>query len=176
LAYGIVLLKFYRTPLARPVFDRIRTTHPKSVVTDQALAWQAFQQARLVDGISELRAMVEHLPDEKLMPGAEPYVKYSLQWAGSLREYCLTVPDTPLDRKAVDELDKAVITRGDAAKEAYRVGIEATRATMAKIDDELKEAVADRRTTLQLDRKRLTSYANLNFNLVGDYLRQALEE
>ncbi|MFM7844680.1 MAG: serine/threonine-protein kinase [Planctomycetota bacterium] len=176
LAYGLVLLKNYRTPLARPVFDKIRSAHPKSVVADQMLAWQAFQQDRLVDGIGDLKLMVSHLPDLRLMPAAEPYVKYSLQWAGALREYVLSVPDSPLDRKAVEELDQAVIALGDTAKEAFRAGIESTRTTLAKLDEELLVAAPDRKTTLAQSRKRVATYANPNFNTIADYLRVAVEE
>lgn len=54
-------------------------------------------------------------------------MRYALQFAGALRQYALSAPDTPLTRTNVEGLDRAALARGDAAKEAYRQGVESAR-------------------------------------------------
>ncbi|MFO0816696.1 MAG: protein kinase [Pirellulales bacterium] len=177
IAFGLVLLRHNRLPLSRTTLERVRLEHPKSPVAHQAIAWQDFLQGgRLAEGIAALQQMVTTLPDTTLEPGAEPYVRYALQFAGSLRQYALSAPDTPLTRTDVEGLDRAVLARGDAAKEAYRQGVESAREALAKIDAELAEATPDRRPSLMLDRKRVTYYATLNYTTIADFMRHRLDE
>lgn len=176
LAFGLVLLRHNRLPLSRPILERVRLEHPKSPVAHQAIAWQDFLQGRVGEGIAALHQMVATLPDPALEPAAEPYLRYALQFAGALRQYSLTVAEPPLNRADVESLDRAVIARGDAAKETYRQGIESAREALAKIDADLSEATPDRRPSLQLDRKRITYYATLNFTTIADFIRHRLDE
>ncbi|MFO0872280.1 MAG: serine/threonine-protein kinase [Pirellulales bacterium] len=176
LAFGLVLLRHSRLPLARPILERVRLEHPKSPVAHQAVAWQDFLQGRLGEGVAALQQMVVNLPDTTLEPDADPYFRYALQFAGALREYSLSAPETPLTRTDVDGLDRAVIARGEAAKEAYRKGVESARESLAKIDRELSEATSDRRPALLVDRRRPTYYTTFNYTLIADFLRHRLDE
>ena len=163
-------------PMARALVERVRLEHPKTPVAHQAMAWHDFLQGRYVDGIASLHDMVTNLPNPQLEPSAEPYRRHALQFAGALRQYAMSVPDSPLSRTDVESLDKAVIASGDAAKEAYRQGVESTREALARVDGEMRDATPDRILKLQLDRKRITYYTNLNYVLMGDFLRHRLEE
>ena len=174
LAYGLVLLRHNRLPLSRPILERVRLEHWKSPVAHQAIAWQDFLQGRLAEGIAALQQMVATLPDPAQEPAAEPYLRYALQFAGSLRQYSLSAAEISLSRTDVEGLDRAVL-RGDAAKEAYRQGI-SRREALAKIEADLSEATPDRRPSLLLDRKRVTYYATLNFTLIADFMRHRLDE
>jgi tRNA A-37 threonylcarbamoyl transferase component Bud32 len=176
MAFALVLMRHNRLPAARVIVERVRLEHPKTPLAHQAIAWQDFLQGRYGDGISSLQSMVKNLPNPQLEPAAEPYRRHALQFAGALRQYAMTVADPPLSRADVETLDKAVIEAGDAAKEAFRQGIEATREALARIDGELRDAPADRIANLQLDRKRITFYTNLNYALMGDFVRHRLDE
>ena len=176
MAFALVLMRHNRLPIARTIVERVRLEHPKSPLAHQAIAWQDFLQGRYADGIASLQQMIVNLPNPQLEPAAEPYRRHALQFAGALRQYAMSVADPPLSRTDVETLDKAVIAGGDTAKEAYRQGVEATREALARIDGELRDATPDRRPNLQLDRKRITYYTNLNFALMGDFLRHRLEE
>ncbi len=176
MSFALVLMRHNRLPAARTIVERVRLEHPKTPVAHQAIAWQDFLQGRYGDGIASLYQMVANLPNPQLEPAAEPYRRHALQFAGALRQYALTVADPPLSRADVETLDKAVIAGGDSAKDAYRQGVEATRDALARIDGELRDAPPDRRPNLQLDRKRITYYTNLNYALMGDFLRHRIEE
>lgn len=176
LAYGLVLLRHNRTLLARPALERVRLSHPKSPVAHQVIAWLDFLQGKPGEGVAALQQMVANLPDTTKEPGAEPYVKYALQYAGSLRQYAIAGAENPLMRADVEGLDQAVIARGNAAKEAYRAGVDSARDTLARIDMELAQATADRRPQLQLDRKRPTAYATLNYTMIADFIRLGMED
>lgn len=176
LAYGLLLLRHTRTPLSRPVLEKIRQDHPNSVVVHQALAWQDFLQGRLPEGVTSLRLMVETLPNPAEDQASAAYVDYSLKLAGSLRQFALTAAEPPLALKDVEALDRAVIARGERASAAYRQGVESVRDGVAKLDEQLKDATADRRSTLLIDRKKLTHYATLNYALVADQMLRMLED
>lgn len=176
MAYSLVLMRHNRMPMARALVERVRLEHPKTPLAHQAIAWQDFLQGRYVDGIASLHDMVTNLPNPQLEPSAEPYRRHALQFAGALRQYAMSVPDSPLSRTDVESLDKAVIASGETAKEAYRQGVDSTREALARVDGELRDATPDRVPKLQLDRKRITYYTNLNYVLMGDFLRHRLEE
>lgn len=176
LAYGLILLRHNRTLLARPLLERVRLEHPKSPVAHQVVAWLNFLQGKPNEGVAALEQMVASLPDPVQYPDAEPYVRYALQYAGSLRTFSLSAAETPLARTEVEGLDRAVIARGETAKEAYRQGVESARELLARLDADLAEAGSDRRPQLQLDRKRPTYYTTLNYTTLADFIRLGMEE
>lgn len=177
LAFALVMLKHNRTPVSRPIFEKIRSENPKRVVAHQALAWQNFLQGKQVEGLADLKLLVDNLPDPKEQPDSAPFFQQAIELAGTLREYSLRAAEPPVDPAATKALDQAVIARGDAAKAAYQKGIEAVRVGLKRIDEDIATAlVPTKQLSLQLDRKRATYYATFNFAVVADYIKQQADE
>lgn len=177
LAYALALLKHNRTPLSRPIFERVRADHPRNAVAHQALAWQNYLQNKYVEGLSDLKLLVDALPDPEANPDQAPFVRQALELAGALREFALRAAEPPVDAAASKSLDQAVLARGEWAKTSFQKGIDQFREGLKLIDQELADEMSpDKLRTLQLDRKRLTYYASFNFQAVADYLKQQAED
>ena len=177
LAYALALLKHNRTPLSRPIFERVRSSHSKHPVAHQALAWQEFSQGKYIEGLADLKQLVDCLPDPAESPQVEPFFMQAVELAGALREFGLRAAEPPVDAAAAKPLDQAILARGEAAKSAYQRGIDAAREARKRIDSEIADTTdANKLRTLQLDRRRLTYYASFNFAAVADYLRHVAEE
>lgn len=177
LAYGLVMLRHSRTPVARPLFEKIRAEHPKCALAHQALAWQNFLQGKMIEGLADLKQMVEVLPDPAQHPEEGPFFAQAIELAGALREYSLRAADPPLDAAATKALDQAVIERGDVAKGAYQKGIAAVRDGLKRVESDINDALDEvKKKSLQLDRKRVTYYATFNYGVVSDYLKQKADE
>jgi len=177
LAFGLVMLKHNRTPVSRPLFEKIRAEHPKCAVAHQALAWQNFLQGKPVEGLADLRQMIETLPDPLERPENEPFFLQAVELAGVLREFSLRAAEPPVDTSATKLLDQAVIARGEEAKVAYQKGIAAVRDGIKRVDELIADAPdPTKQRSLQLDRKRVTYYTTFNFAIISEYVRQAADE
>lgn len=175
LAYGLVLLKANKTLASYPVFERVRSAHPDSVVAHQAIAWQHFIQRRYKQGIASLEQMISNLPQPE--DGQWQGINADrLRWAGALRGYALYAADPPATVEDTAKLDQLVVSLAGDAKSLFAIGTQATRAEVQRLDAEVAKATEDQVISrLRFQRRLLSHYLKFDFSGAADDLKRSLE-
>jgi len=174
-AFALVQLKQSRTANSEKLFEQIRAKYPERVTPYVALAWQNFNQKNYKAGVKELQGAVSRI--DLSAEGAQgEFARYVYKLAGEMREFALQGAEPPLLAKDVAPLDTMVIAQGDVAKGLYAAGLTGVRAEFAKIDTQIKGASGDaaRLASLNRDRKRLTYFTSLDFDLFERLIKAEL--
>lgn len=186
LLHGMILLNNLRTAEAETRLQAIKQDEAKfepehrsaaiMMPVYQALAWQNLLRGRLEDGIADLTEAVRRIGRPRPDGRFDPYQAHLLSWAGELREFVLTAAEDPLTSLQVRSLDNAIINHSDEAKSQFKVGIDLFREKLAELDKQIAAAqLADKRKLMR-DRKRLTYYSSLDYDVLARHLQSLVSE
>jgi hypothetical protein len=174
LAMGLVLMKGNRLSAGEDVFNQVRLQQPDVCVAYHALAWKAFWEGKLSEGVRHLEALAKHLP-EKGDQDEQRYAERAFEFAGRLSGFGELVKGE-LKASDVQELRQIIASRGEAAKTAYRNGYFAIRDQLAKINSAIKlEIDANKRSRLERDKNRISFYVEMDYDAPEAFLRTGLD-
>jgi serine/threonine-protein kinase len=176
LAHALLLLRHGRTLQSLPMFESLAKRFPKIPAPYQCLAWQSYIQNRHSEGTRHLVTFVKLLPEMSGDGVADKYASHGYEFAGRLRTYVIESLGK-LSEADFRELDEAIQERGPEAKKNYERGMAATMDAVTKIVNEIANAnTEEKRRTLDVDRKRLSYYATIDFQLIADLILSQIDD
>ena len=148
---------------AQKHFERVKLSHPESLLPHEGLAWLQADQGRYAESLTELTTLLRKMrgdaPDEPAVFNEN--ARRVVAFAGGIREFALTIadaarhPSTAVEKK----LDEAVAAFGDEAISVHASARKAVTDKVAEYDTQLAEAKGTNRATLiELERKRIEKY------------------
>ncbi|MBM4004238.1 MAG: serine/threonine protein kinase [Planctomycetes bacterium] len=183
LAFALTLLRHGRLAHSLPIFERLTQDYHTLIVAHQALAWQHFTQGKLREGVRDLEKMIAAIPltppsgAALRTPAGEAYVEHVIEFAGQLKVFALQALDRRLNEDDFQRLDELVTKRGSAARTTFESGAAKALASLEAVDKELAETnKRERRQILELERKRISYYTNIQFDAVSAFIIAGLNE
>ena len=187
LAFALTLLRHGRLAHSLPIFERLAQDYPTLIVAHQALAWQHFTQGKLREGVRDLERMIAATPGTSPSgaplgaalntPAGKAYVEHVLGFAGQLKVFALQALERHLTEEDFQRLDALVEKQGSAARATYESGAAKAAASLESLDKELAEtSKRERRQILELERKRISYYTNIQYDVVSAFIIAGLNE
>lgn len=166
LAYATLRIKVRNDDKeAQKYFEQVKLSHPQLRLSYEGLVWLHSYAGRYREAMSELQRLAEQI--KALPEGSEidDGLRRQLEFAGRLREFAGTIVDE-LRRPDVAQLkalDSTIAGLPESANAAYESGRQSVKGKQQDFDKKIKEkgGSSDARL-LELDQKRLTSYARFD--------------
>lgn len=174
LAFGLVQMKQNRTRAALQALNEVRLHHPNACVAYHALAWKSFWEGDYKDGLLQLEQLAKHLPSAG-DANEQRYTNHALEFAGRVTAYAELVK-REINQNDLQKLRQAIADRGDASKEAYRVGYFAVREMLDSLTRQIAvESDAQKKVVLERDRGRISYFVEMNYDEAEAFLRTGLD-
>ncbi len=176
IAYGLALHAGNKTSASLEKFESAHASHPQRLTPIVLLAWQKFMRKEVEEGVAMLLEAVEKLKiPEDGMPGA--FASHVLELTGEMAMFAYKAADPPVLAKDLSKVTKAVQAKGAAADAIYRRGVKNVTDEIEKIDQQIAlETDNARLANLQRDRRRLTRYTRLNYDIFQQYVEEQLTQ
>jgi len=174
LAYGLVQMKTNRTRAALQALNEVRLHHPNASVAYHALAWKSFWEGDYKDGLLQLEPLAQHLPSAG-DADEQRYANHAIEFAGRVTAFAELVK-REINPSDLQRLRQTLADRGDAAKEAYRVGYFAVREMLEELNRQIAaETDSQKKAALERDRGRISYYVEMNYDEAEAFLRTGLD-
>ncbi len=174
LAFGLVQMKANRTRFAQQAFNEVRLHHPDASVAYHVLAWKSVWESDYKDGLLQLEQLAKHLPNGG-DADEQRYANHAIEFAGRATAFAELVKGE-ITANDLQTLRQTLAERGDAAKEAYRVGYFAVREMLEEINRKIANAVDSQdKSGLVRDRGRISYYVEMNYDEAEAFLRTGLD-
>ena len=174
LAMGLVQMKGNRTRAALQALNEVRLHHPEACVAYHALAWKSFWESDNKDGLLQLEQLAKHLPNAG-DANEQRYANHALEFAGRVTAFVELVK-RGFSQSDLQQLRQVIADRGDASKEAYRVGYFAVRDMLESLNRQIAaETDAQKKSALERDRGRISYFVEMNYDEAEAFLRTGLD-
>jgi serine/threonine-protein kinase len=179
MAYGVILMKSSKWPDAQKYISQVKLSK-KTPLSYECLAWSSSYNGRHKNGLGEMTELTALILEAKTdNPELTNDDKRALDMAGSLRQFVVVAADEARRLKEADAatLDKVIAMMDDEAQAIYQNARDAVDKKKADYDKRIaeKQGTSDGRL-LELERKRLTSYFQFDYDGVRRIIVEGLEE
>ena len=181
LAYGLVLIRQDKSPVALEVFDRVVKEHPNSLVAYQGAAWLRARRGDFKECIPCLEQLIRRLPanTDTLASTDLAYFDHATRFAGRLAAYMLTIApeDRRVPRSDLAGLEKAIKERDSKAQATFADGARSIRAQAEQLENHIRDAsLPNDKSLLEQKRTNFNHYLPFDYDDVRQYLLANLEK
>jgi hypothetical protein len=177
IAFGLLLMRQDKSPLAMEVFDRVLAEHPQAVVPYQCSAWLRARRGDFKECLPMLEQMVRRMP-ASADPADKAYAEHALHFAGRLAAYLLIVvpEERRIARSDLAGLEKALKERGPDAQSFFTAGARSIRAQVQELNTQISEApTPSDKSRLEGKLTNFNHYLPFDFDAVRQFLLANLD-
>jgi hypothetical protein len=160
LAAGILLIRVGKINESLEILESIRLSHPKFLISHQAVIWIHFYKKHYKIGTAKIAEMLAKIPKPEKADETYSESQLSLfEWAGRLRELAesgnwVPAPRVP-DLQDLSTCDQLAFEHGSIANARYLAG---RKATVLIVDQFEAELAANQDSKGKLAQERIDSY------------------